>query len=199
MIEFERYFAAKIAGASSAQTFTPTSSNQQLPLFNFPKPVLPYKWTIRFSGDSRKVKSYGPSPPLENSTFVQTVMSRIRKSERLSEKAMQAAGDTRRSDHNQEEVSPKRSMVANNLEDKTSARESLNVNNKKNNSEHGQSRYGSKKTLFCYGCGKKGITKVVCYKCNPKIANSGTASLDATTISLTDPGTSAKVNQRLTQ
>ncbi|KAG5871145.1 hypothetical protein JTB14_026109 [Gonioctena quinquepunctata] len=57
---------------------------------------------------------------------------------------MEAAGDTRRSDQNQEDVSSKRSMVANNLEDKTSARESLNVDNKKNNSEHGQSRYGSK-------------------------------------------------------
>ncbi|KAG5898974.1 hypothetical protein JTB14_004693 [Gonioctena quinquepunctata] len=96
-----------------------------------------------------KVKSYGPSSPLENSTLVQTVMSRIRKSERLAEKAMEAAGDTRRSDHNQEDVSSKRSMVANNLEDKTSARESLNVDNKKNNSEHGQSRYGSKPDM-CY-------------------------------------------------
>ncbi|KAG5877486.1 hypothetical protein JTB14_038205 [Gonioctena quinquepunctata] len=57
---------------------------------------------------------------------------------------MHAAGDTRRSDHNQEEVSSKRSMVANNSEDKTSARESLNVDNKRHNSEHGQSRYGSK-------------------------------------------------------
>ncbi|KAG5893833.1 hypothetical protein JTB14_018335 [Gonioctena quinquepunctata] len=71
-------------------------------------------------------------------------MSRIRKSERLAEKAMQAAGDTRRSDHNQEEVSSKRSMVANNLEDKTSARESLNVDSEKNNSEYGHSRHRSK-------------------------------------------------------
>ncbi|KAG5895633.1 hypothetical protein JTB14_017742 [Gonioctena quinquepunctata] len=86
-----------------------------------------------------KVKSYGPSSPLRT-TLVQTVISRIRKSERLAEKAMEAAGDTRRSDQNQEDVSSKRSMVANNLEDKTSARESLNVDNKKNNSEHGQSR-----------------------------------------------------------
>ncbi|KAG5897330.1 hypothetical protein JTB14_022069 [Gonioctena quinquepunctata] len=73
-------------------------------------------------------------------------MSGIRKSKRLAEKAMQAAGDTRKSDHNQEEVFSKRSMrmVAKNSEGKTSARESLNVDNKKNNSEHGQSRYGSK-------------------------------------------------------
>ncbi|KAG5864296.1 hypothetical protein JTB14_016421 [Gonioctena quinquepunctata] len=89
-------------------------------------------------------ESYGPSSPLENSTLVQTVMSRLRKSERLAEKAMQAAEDTRRSDHNQEEVSSKRLTVANNLENKTSARESLNVDNKKNNSEHGRTRYGSK-------------------------------------------------------
>ncbi|KAG5867886.1 hypothetical protein JTB14_028401 [Gonioctena quinquepunctata] len=56
---------------------------------------------------------------------------------------MQAVRDTKRSDHNQKKVSSKRSMAANNLGNKTSARESLNVD-KKNYSEHGQSRHGSK-------------------------------------------------------
>ncbi|KAG5862477.1 hypothetical protein JTB14_004226 [Gonioctena quinquepunctata] len=54
MLELEGDLAAKITGASSAQTFTPTGSNQQPPLFNFPKPVLPYECDIHFSGDSRK-------------------------------------------------------------------------------------------------------------------------------------------------
>ncbi|KAG5886195.1 hypothetical protein JTB14_028026 [Gonioctena quinquepunctata] len=63
--------------------------------------VLAVPWPVGFS-DGYEVKLYGPPSPLENSTSLQ--MSGIQESERLAGKAMQTAGDTKRSDHNQETV-----------------------------------------------------------------------------------------------